>query len=315
MQKQAPTVGRIMVMAIFTLSCFGLLLYLWAAFGGPVPLKPHGYRFNAVVRGGHAARAGGRRPHLGRERRQGEEDRPRRRRPHRCRDRARRAVRPDAQGQPRDPAPEDAARARPTSSSRPARRAPATSPRAGGSRPPRSRRPSSWTRSSARSTSRRARGSRSGSRTSGKGIEGHGADFSDFLGVLPEFANNTNEVLKILNSQERAVQEGIKNTGVVFDALTERDGQLAGLDHDLEPAARRRRPAAMPRSARHLARVPRVHHAVRSSPSATSRSTRSTPTPLMRQLRPVGTQLSNLLVNAGQARRPTSTSSSSGSTG
>jgi phospholipid/cholesterol/gamma-HCH transport system substrate-binding protein len=47
MVKQAPTVGRIMVMAIFTLSCFGLLLYLWSAFGGPVPLKPHGYRFNA----------------------------------------------------------------------------------------------------------------------------------------------------------------------------------------------------------------------------------------------------------------------------
>src|SRR4026209_1959108 len=47
MQKQAPTVGRILVMAIFTLSCFGLLLYLWSAFGGPVPLKPHGYRLNA----------------------------------------------------------------------------------------------------------------------------------------------------------------------------------------------------------------------------------------------------------------------------
>ena len=46
MQKQAPTLGRILVMAIFTLSCFGLLLYLWSAFGGPVPLKPHGYRFN-----------------------------------------------------------------------------------------------------------------------------------------------------------------------------------------------------------------------------------------------------------------------------
>ena len=45
MQKQAPTLGRILVMAIFTLSCFGLLLYLWSAFGGPVPLKPHGYRF------------------------------------------------------------------------------------------------------------------------------------------------------------------------------------------------------------------------------------------------------------------------------
>ena len=47
MVKQAPTLGRILVMSIFTLSCFGLLLYLWSAFGGPVPLKPHGYRFNA----------------------------------------------------------------------------------------------------------------------------------------------------------------------------------------------------------------------------------------------------------------------------
>jgi phospholipid/cholesterol/gamma-HCH transport system substrate-binding protein len=34
-------------MAAFTLSCFGLLLYLWSAFGGPVPLKPHGYQFKA----------------------------------------------------------------------------------------------------------------------------------------------------------------------------------------------------------------------------------------------------------------------------
>src|SRR4051795_11586682 len=29
----------------FALSCFGLLLFLWLAFGGPVPLKPKGYRF------------------------------------------------------------------------------------------------------------------------------------------------------------------------------------------------------------------------------------------------------------------------------
>src|SRR5919197_6029537 len=47
MQKQAPTLGRIMIMAIFTLSCFGLLLFLWSAFGGPVPLKPRGYEFKA----------------------------------------------------------------------------------------------------------------------------------------------------------------------------------------------------------------------------------------------------------------------------
>src|SRR6476660_8402973 len=47
MPKQVPTLGRLLVMTIFTLSCFGLRLYLWSAFGGPVPLKPHGYRFHA----------------------------------------------------------------------------------------------------------------------------------------------------------------------------------------------------------------------------------------------------------------------------
>jgi len=46
MQKQAPTLGRILVMAGFALSCFGLLLYLWVAFGGGFPLKPEGYRFH-----------------------------------------------------------------------------------------------------------------------------------------------------------------------------------------------------------------------------------------------------------------------------
>src|SRR5919112_692899 len=47
MQKQAPSIGRILVAAGFTLSCFGLLLFLWVTFGGPVPFKPESYRFTA----------------------------------------------------------------------------------------------------------------------------------------------------------------------------------------------------------------------------------------------------------------------------
>src|SRR4051812_50032050 len=35
-------------MTLFALSCFGLLLFLWLAFGGPVPLKPKGYRFKVA---------------------------------------------------------------------------------------------------------------------------------------------------------------------------------------------------------------------------------------------------------------------------
>lgn len=47
MQKQAPSIGRILVAVGFALSCFGLLLFLWVAFGGPVPLKPKSYQITA----------------------------------------------------------------------------------------------------------------------------------------------------------------------------------------------------------------------------------------------------------------------------
>jgi phospholipid/cholesterol/gamma-HCH transport system substrate-binding protein len=45
MQKRAPTLGNILVIILFVLSCFGLLMFLWESFGGPLPLKPRGYRF------------------------------------------------------------------------------------------------------------------------------------------------------------------------------------------------------------------------------------------------------------------------------
>ena len=45
MQKRAPTLGNLLVIVLFVLSCFGLLMFLWESFGGPLPLKPKGYRF------------------------------------------------------------------------------------------------------------------------------------------------------------------------------------------------------------------------------------------------------------------------------
>jgi len=47
MQKQAPSVGKIIVAAGFALSCFALLLFLWVTFGGSVPFKPKSYRVSA----------------------------------------------------------------------------------------------------------------------------------------------------------------------------------------------------------------------------------------------------------------------------
>ncbi len=48
MQKRAPTLGNLLMIILFALSCFGLLLFLWESFGGPLPLKPKGYRFTAT---------------------------------------------------------------------------------------------------------------------------------------------------------------------------------------------------------------------------------------------------------------------------
>jgi virulence factor Mce-like protein len=49
MQKRAPTLANIIVIVLFALSCFGLLLFLWESFGGPLPLKPKGYRFGVTL--------------------------------------------------------------------------------------------------------------------------------------------------------------------------------------------------------------------------------------------------------------------------
>ncbi|WCB94068.1 hypothetical protein DSM104299_02796 [Baekduia alba] len=46
MIKTVPTLGRIAVMALFALSSFGACLFLWMAFGGPSPLKPKGYQLH-----------------------------------------------------------------------------------------------------------------------------------------------------------------------------------------------------------------------------------------------------------------------------
>jgi phospholipid/cholesterol/gamma-HCH transport system substrate-binding protein len=43
MQKQAPSFWRISAMVIFALSCFAILTFLWVSFGGSVPLKPKKY--------------------------------------------------------------------------------------------------------------------------------------------------------------------------------------------------------------------------------------------------------------------------------
>lgn len=46
MVKNPPSLLRIGAMVAFTASVVGILLYLWLTFGGPVPLRAEGYRFH-----------------------------------------------------------------------------------------------------------------------------------------------------------------------------------------------------------------------------------------------------------------------------
>jgi phospholipid/cholesterol/gamma-HCH transport system substrate-binding protein len=48
MIKESPSIPQLTAMAVFTLSVFGLLLWLWIAFGGSIPLKPQSYRAKAA---------------------------------------------------------------------------------------------------------------------------------------------------------------------------------------------------------------------------------------------------------------------------
>jgi virulence factor Mce-like protein len=63
----------------------------------------------------------------------------------------------------------------------------------------------------------------------GKAVGARGSDINAALGNLTPFAEDANVLLEILNEQSRETRTLVRDTGVVFDALTERDGQLADL--------------------------------------------------------------------------------------
>src|SRR3954451_20801843 len=49
MQKQTPSAARLIGMAVFALSCFGILLFLQVSFGGSVPVKQNKYELHASL--------------------------------------------------------------------------------------------------------------------------------------------------------------------------------------------------------------------------------------------------------------------------
>jgi phospholipid/cholesterol/gamma-HCH transport system substrate-binding protein len=228
-QKQAPTLGRLLVMVGFALSCFGLLLFLWLAFGGPVPLKPKGYRFHASF--GEATQLAkeadvrisgvsvGKVKDIQNDKQTGRSD----------------ATIELKQGYAPLPVDTKAILRQKTLLGEtyvelsPGNKAKGTI-QEGGTLAASRVSPTVELDEIFRAFDAKTREAfRVWMQQQAEGIQGRGRDINDALGNLAPFAQDTSRLLRILDSQEGAVRQLVANTGNVFDALSERRGQLRGL--------------------------------------------------------------------------------------
>jgi phospholipid/cholesterol/gamma-HCH transport system substrate-binding protein len=229
MQKQAPTLGRLLVMVGFALSCFGLLLFLWLAFGGPIPLKPKGYRFHASF--GEATQLAkeadvrisgvsvGKVKTIETDRKTGRSD----------------TTIELKEGYAPIPKDSKATLRQKTLLGEtyieltPGNKARGTI-NEDGTLAATNVSPTVELDEIFRAFDAKTREAfRQWMQQQAEGIKGRGRDINDALGNLAPFAEDTSVLLKILNSQEGAVRQLVSNTGDVFDALSERRGQLGGL--------------------------------------------------------------------------------------
>ena len=229
MQKAAPSFGRIAVMVGFALSCFALLLFLWLAFGGPIPLKPKGYRVSVSFQEASqlATEADVRISGVPVGKVKTIENDPQT---------GRSTVTIELEAK-YSPLPSDAkAMLRQktllgetyvelTPGSQRARKLPE-----GGRLPAGNVSETVELDEILRTFDPETRDAfQEWVQTQGAAIAGHGRDLNDALGNLGPFAEDAAVLVDILNRQEPAVTRLVSNTGVVFEALTERGDQLREL--------------------------------------------------------------------------------------
>jgi phospholipid/cholesterol/gamma-HCH transport system substrate-binding protein len=228
MQKSAPSLPKILTMVVFALSCFGLLLFLWLSFGGPIPLKPKGYQLKvafpeATTLATEAdVRIAG--VSVGKVRTL-EVDGDRNRTVATIElDREFAPMRTDTHAMLRQKTLLGETYVELTPG-----RSKTTVPEGG-------RLADGQVAEAVQldeifdSLDPQTRAAfRGWQQELAKGIKGRGRDFNDALGTLPGFAADGADVLGVLDSQEQALQRLVKNTAVTFGALTENEQQLETL--------------------------------------------------------------------------------------
>jgi phospholipid/cholesterol/gamma-HCH transport system substrate-binding protein len=229
MQKTVPSLGRVLVMVGFALSCFGLLLFLWLAFGGPIPLKPKGYRFDVSFQeAGQLAQEAdvrisgvsvGKVKTITADKRTGRSD-----------------ATIELQRK-YAPIPKDS-RATLRQKTLLGETYVELTPghknlgmvRENGALPPGQVAQTVELDEIFRAFDEKTRNAfRSWMQQLAVASSGRGRDISDALANLAPFAQDTSKLLEILNAQQPEVRNLVNNTGVVFSALSERDAQLRSL--------------------------------------------------------------------------------------
>ncbi len=229
MNKQVPTLGKLLIMVGFALSCFGLLLFLWLAFGGATPLKAKGYRvdvsFGEATQLAHEADVRisgvpvGKVKAIVANKQTGRSDATIELQPEYA------PLPVDARAILRQKTLLGETYVELTPGSPNARKVPDNGRLATGqvadtveldeilrAFDPKTREAfQNWIQ------------------TQAQALSGRGQDLNAALGNLAPFAQDTTKLLEILNGQKAGVRQVVRNTGEVFDALSERDGQLASL--------------------------------------------------------------------------------------
>ena len=231
MNKQAPSVGQLITIAGFALACFGLLLFVWSAFGGPTPLAASGYKLkmplvqiNQLAEQSQVKISG---IEVGRvskvELGEGSE-----------RDRAIVTLEIEPEYAPVPVDTRAILRAKSLIGEAYVELAPGNRDSGmledGDSLPPAQVARSVQLDEIFRTYDEETRKAfQQGAVGASVAINGRSATLNQTIGVIPGTLTELEDVLTILNQQESDVRRLIRNTGVVFDALSRRQGDLSGL--------------------------------------------------------------------------------------
>jgi phospholipid/cholesterol/gamma-HCH transport system substrate-binding protein len=293
--KQTPSFGRIFAMVAFGLSCFGILVFLWLNFGGSVPLQPEGYRVTvgfpeatqlaqeadvriSGVRVGSVKKKKPN-PHTGLTDTEIEIDARYAPIPRDTRAVLRQKTLLGETYVELSPGTAGAGKVADGGKLRAGRVAETVEldEILRGFDPETRGRFSTWLDQA------------------GVAAKGNAEQLNDALALLTPFAEDTDEVLKVLRRQSDATQRFVRDTGYVFDALSERKGQL----RDLIRNSNRTWEAIASRDAQ-LADTFRVFPTfLRESRATTERLTTfaNDTDPLITQLRPAARELSPTLID------------------